>query len=152
MEESINKEDGLIELLKQTFELPDTDIKTYSPLALAYIGDCVYDLVMRTIIVEKGNAPVNTLHKRVSGLVKAHAQTEMLHSIEPILTEEELSVYKRGRNAKSFTSAKNASITDYRTATGLEALVGYLYLENRLGRILELIKKGFLLQKEEKDN
>ncbi|SHL34501.1 ribonuclease-3 family protein [Anaerocolumna jejuensis DSM 15929] len=135
-------EDGVIRNIKETFSLPDTDLKTYSPLTLAFIGDVVYDLIIRTLVVEQGNAPVNKLHKRVSSLVKASAQMELYHGIADMLTEEELSVYKRGRNAKSFTTAKNASISDYRSATGLEALVGYLYLDNRLDRVLELIKVG----------
>lgn len=133
---------GLIRQIKRQMGLPDTDIRSYSPLTLAFIGDAVYDLIIRTIIVEKGNAPVNKLHKQVSSLVKAPAQMEMFRRIEDKLSEEELAVYKRGRNAKSFTSAKNASITEYRIATGLEALVGYLYLTNRFGRILKLVKEG----------
>jgi ribonuclease III family protein len=132
----------LIEFIKKQMVLPETEIRTYSPLTLAFIGDVVYDLIIRTIIVQKGNAPVNKLHKKVSNLVKASAQMELFHKIEDNLTEEELAVYKRGRNAKSFTSAKNASITDYRTATGLEALIGYLYLNNQFSRVMEIIKLG----------
>lgn len=135
-------EEGLISIIKESFSLPDTDIRTYSPLTLAFIGDVVYDLIIRTLVVEQGNAPVNKLHKKVSSLVKASAQMELYHRVENILTEEEISIYKRGRNAKSFTSAKNASITDYRSATGLEALIGYLYLDNHLGRIFEIVKTG----------
>lgn len=142
MEKSVDEKLSLITYIKLLMGLPDTDIKTYSPLTLAYIGDGVYDLIIRTMIVEQGNAPVNKLHKRVSNLVKAPAQMELFHIIEEILTEEELAVYKRGRNAKSFSTAKNASLTDYRIATGLEALIGYLYLTNQLTRILELIKMG----------
>lgn len=133
---------GLIKHIKLKMDLPETDIRTYSPLALAFIGDGVYDLVIRTMIVEQGNAPVNKLHKKVSNLVKAPAQMELFHKIEERLTEGEIAVYKRGRNAKSFTTAKNASITEYRIATGLEALIGYLYLTNQFTRILELIKMG----------
>lgn len=133
---------GLIKYIKLQMNLPETDIRTYSPLTLAFIGDGVYDLVIRTMIVERGNAPVNKLHKKVSNLVKAPAQMELFHKIEDRLTEGELAVYKRGRNAKSFTTAKNASITEYRIATGLEALIGYLYLTNQFTRILELIKMG----------
>jgi ribonuclease-3 family protein len=140
MEKSI--ELNLIQGIKQYLDLPDTDLKTYSPLTLAFIGDVVYDLVIRTIVVEGGNAPVNKLHKKVSSLVKAPAQMEMFHKIQDMLSEEELAVYKRGRNAKSFTSAKNASITEYRIATGFEALMGYLYLNNEFERVLEIIRKG----------
>jgi ribonuclease III family protein len=132
----------LIEFIKKQMDLPETEIRTYSPLTLAFIGDVVYDLIIRTLIVQKGNAPVNKLHKKVSNLVKAPAQMELFHRIEDKLTEEEMAVYKRGRNAKSFTSAKNASITDYRIATGLEALIGYLYLSNQFPRALEIIKLG----------
>jgi ribonuclease-3 family protein len=140
MEKSIDN--GLISILKATFSLPDTDLKTYSPLTLAFIGDVVYDLVIRTLVVEQGNAPVNKLHKKVSSMVKASAQMELFHRIEDMLTEEELAIYKRGRNAKSFTTAKNASITEYRSATGFEALIGYLYLEDRLSRALAIVKAG----------
>ena len=140
MEKSVDN--GLISILKETFSLPDTDLKTYSPLTLAFIGDVVYDLIIRTLVVEQGNAPVNKLHKKVSSMVKASAQMELFHRVEDMLTEEELAVYKRGRNAKSFTTAKNASITEYRTATGFEALIGYLYLDDRLNRALAIVKTG----------
>lgn len=126
--------------LRDTFHLPDTDIKSFSPLTLAYIGDAVYDLIIRTSVVEQGNAPVNKLHKRVTKLVQATAQADHYHRIEELLTEEEMSVYKRGRNAKSFTSAKNASIVEYRTATGVEALIGHLYLTDQTERMMELMK------------
>ncbi len=132
----------LIKFIKTQMNLPNTDVRTYSPLTLAFIGDVVYDLVIRTVVVEQGNAPVNKLHKKVSNLVKAPAQMKILHKIEPILSEEEFGIYKRGRNAKSFTSAKNASVTEYRVATGFEALIGYLYLDNQFARIVQLIQYG----------
>ncbi|MGB8455658.1 MAG: ribonuclease III domain-containing protein [Anaerocolumna sp.] len=138
----VKEELNLIQYIKMQMNLPDADLKTYSPLTLAFIGDVVYDLIIRTLIVENGNAPVNKLHKQVSNLVKAPAQMEMFHKIEDKLTEEELAIFKRGRNAKSFTSAKNASITEYRAATGFEALIGYLYLNNEFTRILDIIKSG----------
>lgn len=140
--EEKKEELNLIRFIKAQLELPDTDLKTYSPLTLAFIGDVVYDLIIRTLVVEKGNAPVNKLHRKVSSLVKAPAQMELFHRIEDKLTEEELAVYKRGRNAKSFTTAKNASITEYRAATGFEALIGYLYLNNEFTRILDIVKSG----------
>ena len=126
--------------LKEVMHLPDTDIRTYSPLTLAFIGDSIYDLIIRTMVVENGNAPVNKLHKRSSKLVQASAQAELFHAIQEHLTEEELNIYKRGRNAKSFTSAKNAGIVEYRTATGLEALMGFLYLTDQMERLLQLIE------------
>ena len=118
------------------------DIRTYSPLTLAYIGDSVYDLVIRTLLVGRGNAPVNTLHRQASSIVKAEAQKKSFYQIEPFLTEEERSVYRRGRNAKSYTTAKNASVGDYRIATGFEALMGYLYLTGQMERLLYLVKVG----------
>ena len=127
---------------KELFELEDTDIRTYSPLTLAYIGDAIYELVIRTILVEKGNTQVNKLHQRASKLVKASAQSEIIEKLKPYLTEEETGIFKRGRNAKSFTMAKNASMSDYRRATGFEALMGYLYLIEQWDRMLELIKIG----------
>ena len=137
-------EESLVRLVRSTFELPDTDIRTYSPLTLAYIGDSIYDLIIRTMLVEKGNAVVNKLHQRASKLVKAPTQKDMFFAVESMLTAEEMAVFKRGRNAKSFTSAKNASISEYRNATGFEALIGYLYLTNQMHRILELVKHGLV--------
>lgn len=127
---------------KELFELEDTDIRSYSPLTLAYIGDAIYELVIRTILVEKGNTQVNKLHQRASKLVKASAQSEIIEKLKPYLTEEEMGIFKRGRNAKSFTMAKNASMSDYRRATGFEALMGHLYLTEKWDRMLELIKIG----------
>ena len=124
------------------FNNKDKDIRSFSPLTLAYIGDAIYEVVIRTIIVEKGNAPVNKLHHKASSLVKATAQKESMEIILPLLSSEEEAVFKRGRNAKSYTSAKNASIIDYRIATGFEALMGYLYLTGKNERMLELIKAG----------
>ena len=106
---------------------------------MAYIGDAIYDLVIRTYVVEHGNAPVNKLHNKVIKLVQASAQAKLYHIIQDKLTDEEEAIYKRGRNAKSFTSSKNADIIEYRTATGLEALFGYLYLTGQTARLLELI-------------
>ncbi len=135
-------EESLIARVRETFALPQTDIKTYSPLTLAYIGDSIYDLIIRTMLVEKGNSQVNKLHQKASSLVKAAAQKDILHAIQDNLTEEELGVFKRGRNAKSATTAKNASVTDYRIATGFEAMIGYLYMTEQMERILYLVKEG----------
>lgn len=110
----------------------------YSPLTLAFIGDAVFEVLVRSYVLKKGNAPVNVLNKRCRKFVNAGAQSEMYKKIEEIVTDEELSVLKRGRNAKSFTKAKNQSVTDYRHATGLEALYGYLYLKGENERIMEL--------------
>lgn len=142
MEENIALSELSTNSIDKFFGIESKDLKSFSPLTLAYIGDAVYEIVIRTIIVEKGNAPVNKLHHKASSLVKALAQREAMEKILPFLTEEEETVYKRGRNAKSYTSAKNASIIDYRIATGFEALVGFLYLAGRNARLLELVKVG----------
>lgn len=144
-------EESLITYLNEQFHREDVDIRTYSPLTLAYIGDAIYDLLIRTLLVEKGNTQVNKLHKRASGLVKAEKQSQMIEILEPHFTKEEEQVYKRGRNAKSFTSAKNASIADYRRATGFEAVMGYLYLTGKYHRMIDLVKLGLEPGKEEKD-
>ena len=128
--------------LKELFHLKDQDIRSYSPLTLAYIGDGVYELVIRTILVKKGNCPVNRLHKKASSLVKAAAQSGIMGVIEEKLTPEELSVYRRGRNAHSPTMAKHATMADYRRATGFEALIGYLYLKEEYTRMIALIRMG----------
>lgn len=132
----------MMEALREAFGFADADLRTYSPLTLAYIGDSIYDLVIRTLLVKHGNAQPNKLHKRASAMVKASAQAKMIESLLPELTEEETAVYKRGRNAKSYTMAKNATMSDYRKATGFEALMGYLYLKEDLGRMIELIRLG----------
>lgn len=138
MEKSID----LLDLIKQSFELKEVDIRTYSPLTLAYIGDCVFDLIVRTVVVERGNEQANKLHHKTVTYVKAETQAQLIDAMLSDLTEEELGVYKRGRNAKSYTTAKNASVGDYRKATGLETLVGYLYLQGSVERILELLQIG----------
>ncbi|MCI9080018.1 MAG: ribonuclease III [Lachnospiraceae bacterium] len=128
--------------IQEYFGESSTEPAQYSSLALAYIGDGVFDLIIRTIILDLGNGKVKDFHRMASNIVKAPSQARIIRSVFDELTEEEMAVYKRGRNAKSATSAKNSSITDYRIATGFEALTGYLYLENRLNRALEIIKLG----------
>lgn len=136
MEESLS----LLKQLKKEFECGEVDIRTYSPLTLAYIGDGIYDLIIRTIVVERGNRAAANLHKKSVKFVNAATQAVMVEAIKEELSEEEQSVYRRGRNAKSYTTAKNASIGDYRKATGFEALLGYLYLQDRMDRVIELVK------------
>ncbi len=121
----------------------------YSPLALAYIGDTVFDLFVRTKILEKGNRRVSQMHKTAIGQVNAAAQARMAKSIEGDLTQEELSVLKWGRNAKVHTKPSHASVGDYHMATGLEALVGFLYLRGEEGRLRELLEKAYANYNEE---
>ena len=141
MEKELNKKE-LLDQIKTEFQCGKVDIRSYSPLTLAFLGDCVFEIIIRTVIVERGNRPPNRLHKDKAKSVNAATQARMIEVLEEELTEEERNVYHRGRNAKSYTSAKNASITDYRKATGLEALCGYLYLQGRMDRVLELVKNG----------
>ena len=136
MEERVS---GLNRTFREIFDLQPVDLKTYSPLTLAYIGDAAYELVIRSLVVEQGNAPVNKLHKRSSRLVKAKAQAEAAVKLLDVFTEEEMAVYKRGRNARSHTMAKNAEMTDYRMATGFEAVMGYLHLKQDYERMVTLI-------------
>ena len=128
--------------MKELFHLEDQDIRSYSPLTLAYIGDGVYELIIRTILVKKGNCPVNRLHKKASSLVKAAAQSAIIEKIGEELTQEEHDIYRRGRNAHSPTMAKPATMADYRRATGFEALMGYLYLKEDYERMITLVRKG----------
>ena len=131
MEENLN-------ILKEVSQTEAGDVREYSPLTLAYRGDAVYELLIRTKVVTHGNAPVNKLNKKASQLAKAGAQSAMAEILAEYFTEEELSVYKRGRNAHSYTKAKNATTGDYRRATGFEAVFGYLYLKGDMLRISEL--------------
>lgn len=128
--------------MQELFQLEEVDIKEYSPLTLAYIGDGIYDLIIRSIVVNRGNKQVQKLHLETSALVNAGTQSKMMRTLQEVLTEEEHAVYKRGRNAKSVSPAKNQSVTDYRRATGFEALLGYLYLKKDWKRILDLVKMG----------
>ena len=127
---------------RELYGLKEEDVRSYSPLTLAYIGDAVYELIIRSYLVGQGNTAVNKLHKRASSMVKAQAQAMIIHALEPVLTEDELGVYKRGRNAHSYTKAKNATVTDYRTATGFEALIGFLFLSEQYERLLTLTAEG----------
>ncbi len=137
-----------IKYMKEQLGIKDVDIRTYSPLALAYIGDCVFDMLIRSIIVSQGNMAVQKYHKKVSALVNAHAQAEMITGLEPELTEEEQNIYKRGRNSKPSTMAKNASAKEYKTATGMEALLGYLYLTDQHTRLIDLVKRSLEIWEE----
>jgi len=147
MEKSINAGDNPIHLdlshfIIDTFSIEEAEPNTYSPLVLAYIGDSVYDLIIKFMVIGKGNRQVQKLHDDTSKLVQASTQSLMMRAIQEHLTETEHGIYGRGRNSKTVTPAKNQSITDYRRATGFEALIGYLYLKKEYGRLLELVKIG----------
>ena len=133
----------MFEAIQNTFALQDVDLANYSPLTLAYIGDCVYEIIVRTCLVYKGNAPVDKLNKQASQYAKAPTQAAMIDAIMDKLTPEEEAAYRRGRNAHSGTKAKNATLGEYRKATGFEALIGYLYLKKDFDRITEIVKMAF---------
>ena len=104
--------------MQEVFQMKEVDVHSYSPLTLAYIGDSIYDLIIKSLVINQGNRQVNKLHKETSMYVQASTQSLMMRAMQEELTEEEHAVYKRGRNAKSVSPAKNQSITDYRRATG----------------------------------
>lgn len=132
----------LQDLVKAELELQEVDVRTYSPLVLAYIGDAVYELLIRTRVINHGSMQVNKMHKKSASLVKAETQANLIKLLSEELTEEETAVYKRGRNAKSATTARHATMIDYRMATGFEALTGYLYLTGQYERLLSLVHDG----------
>lgn len=138
MEESLN----LCEYITDAFGLPQTDIKTVSPLTMAFMGDCIYDLIIRTLVIRRGEASVEKMHKACSGYVKAASQMQIYKLIEEELREEEIAAFKRGRNSKPHTSAKSASKSQYLYATGFEAMLGYLYFTGKVERIVELVRLG----------
>lgn len=121
-----------------------TDLKAkpneLSPLNLAFIGDCVYEMLVRETLVLNANRPVNDLHKESVKYVSAKAQTLAYDKIKDRLTEQETAIYKRGRNAKVGHNPKSASQGEYHIATGIEALFGYLYLTEQIQRIKELFQ------------
>lgn len=122
----------------------------YAPLSLAYIGDGVYELYVRSrIIKEHPDLPAHKLHREAIKYVSAEAQSRSIEAMLPHLSEVETAQFKRGRNAKSPTSAKNASIVDYRRATGFEALIGFLYLSKNEERLEELMAIAYESKKSE---
>ncbi|SJP65761.1 Mini-ribonuclease 3 [Clostridioides difficile] len=129
--------------MEKGIKMEKTELVTMSPLVLAYLGDTVYETYIREYLIRQNTQKkVNDLHKLAIKYVKAKAQATIIHEIEIELTEEESKIYKRGRNQKSNTSPKNADIIDYKHATGFEALVGYLYLNNEIERLQYIINKG----------
>lgn len=118
----------------------DVNPKQLSPLNLAFIGDCIYEILVRESLVLDANRPVNDLHKESVKFVSAKAQTVAFHKIENELTEDEMAIFKRGRNAKVGHNPKSASQNEYHIATGVEALFGYLYLSEQMDRIKQLFK------------
>ena len=137
MEESIT-----FDSLRKRYEVEEQDIQTFSPLTFAYIGDSIFDVVIRTLVVSKGNTPVSKMHNACSKIVCAASQAEILEAISDELNEEESDMVRRGRNAKPKNTAKNATQADYRNATAFETLIGYLYMKGHTERLNDLIQIG----------
>ena len=149
MNQSLNE----LEQLHALTGIAGIDAGSLTGLTLAYVGDAVYELILRTYMTAHSSKKVEKLHRHVTALVNAAAQSELIRLLEPMLTEEEKTIYRRGRNAKAVTAAKHQKLSDYRRATGLEALMGYLYLKQDYSRIAALLEQGLpaLLEKVEAD-
>lgn len=119
------------------------------PLVLAYIGDAVYELAVRRYLVEKGRCHVNVLHREAVHYVRADTQAKLLRALDEKLTDQEKAVARRGRNAKSGHVPRGAGVVEYRQSTGLECLVGYLYLRGEKERLDELLETAFCVAEEE---
>jgi ribonuclease-3 family protein len=117
-----------------------SEARLKNPLHLAYVGDTVYDLILRTDMVLKSNESISSIHNKISSKVNAKEQSNMAGVLEPRFTEEESYIFKRGRNAKSGHAPKNMDVQDYRRATGLEAVIGFLFLTGNGKRINELFE------------
>ena len=133
----------------ERFYNKDCDVNNLSPLTLAFMGDTVFDLFVRERLICQANRPVNKLHNLASKTVNAASQAKAVKKIMDILTEEEIAVFKRGRNSRTNHKAKNATEGDYHYATGFEALFGYLYLKGNMERLRELFN---LIIEEENEN
>ena len=146
METSVSSLTCFPSYLNENLKLNQVDLRTLSPLALAYIGDVIYEILIRTKVISRGSTQVNNMHKKSASLVKAGTQAEIIQKLleARLLTQEEETVYKRGRNAKSVTMAKHATMAEYRKATGFEALCGYLYLSGQMERLSWLVGKGLM--------
>lgn len=140
MEESLNKDYSFLNEIKSRFCLKEVDIRTYSPLTLAFIGDCFFEIIVRTIFVGKGNKSVNALAKDKNLIVNAKTQCMIADFLLDHFNDEEKEIYRKGKNTKTRNHSKSAAYSEYHKATGLEAVYGYLYLTNQYDRALTLLK------------
>ena len=140
MSEESNMSEDINNVIGGEYPIKKGDVNLFSPLVFAYVGDAVFELYVRTLLLSQGNAPVHKLHKRSIAFVKAKAQSDTIHRLMPVLSAEEQDIVRRGRNAKSGTIPKNADVTEYKYATGFETLLGYLYVKGDYTRLLELLK------------
>lgn len=135
-------EETLLAEIMEQFACKEQDIRSFSPLTLAFIGDCVYEIIVRTVVVERGNKSPQNLYKDSVKVVKASVQAKIYEALWEEVSEEEQDIMRRGRNAHFHTKAKNATAEEYKKATGVEALFGYLYLTGQVNRTVELLKLG----------
>ena len=133
---------SMLSQLHRIFGAREVDLRTYSPLTLAYIGDAVFEMMIRTLIVEKGQRAANTLHRHTTKIVCAQTQAKLVDAVYESLTEDEQEIYRRGKNTKLHSTAKNASLSDYRKATGFEALCGYLFLRDNMERVMQIVRQA----------
>ena len=129
--------------IKKNFRITEKSPDQIGPLKLAYLGDAVYEMIIRTMLMDERERPVKKMNKKAQSLVNATTQAEIAAVITDDLFEEEKAVFLRGRNAKSSSVSKHSDIHDYRIATGLESLFGYLYLKDDMERAVELVKSAF---------
>ncbi len=141
--------EGFLEQFKDNN--PELNMKQTSPLALAYIGDAIYEVYIRKVLIENPDLSVDKLHKKAVKYVRAKAQADIVLTLEAELTEEEWLIVKKGRNQKSKTVPKNSDVGDYRYATGFEALIGFLFCMKRYERLMEVMKRAVeIIVEEEK--
>ncbi len=130
-------------MLNASLPLTPQTARGYSPLALAFVGDSIYEAFIRTKLLLAANQSAAKLHRTAVSFVRAGAQALAMQALLPLLTEEEADIYKRGRNAHSHTVPKNADVTEYRAATGFEALMGYLYLTGQTDRLTHVMEQAY---------
>jgi ribonuclease-3 family protein len=139
---------ALCESLLETLEVPNleaSELRMMNPLVLAYIGDGIHEIMVRTYVITKHKGTINKLNQRVVKMVKATAQANVLRELQYFLTEEEKTIAKRGRNQKSLTVPKNTSVAEYRQATGFESLLGWLFLNGEEKRLVEIVAKAITI-------
>lgn len=137
------------EKIREIFGITAPDLRQVPVLTLAYVGDSAYDLILRTYFAETTMLHGKPLHDKVQAYVTARSQAKIADGLQEALTEEEAAVYRRGKNAHPETVSKHASLTEYHKATGLEALIGYLYLSGQTERAVSLVKEGMRYAEEQ---
>ncbi|MBR6228529.1 MAG: ribonuclease III [Eubacterium sp.] len=132
----------MLKSIEKCFEITEREPDQIGPLKLAYLGDAVYELIVRTILMDSRDRSVKKMNKAAQDLVNATTQARIAEAIEPKLDETEVAVFHRGRNAKNNSMSKHSDIHDYRIATGLESLFGYWYMSGKLDRAVTLLQSA----------